>query len=42
MWQAIALYVFTIIYIGLMLVSGRRANAKKGIHEFYQEKIREK
>jgi hypothetical protein len=35
MWQAIALFLFTVAFVLAMLFSGRRANGKKALHEFY-------
>ena len=40
-WHAIALFIFTIIFILLMLVSGKKANDKKAKYEYYMERIRE-
>jgi FtsZ-interacting cell division protein ZipA len=42
MWYNVALFVFMIVFLIAMLVSGHFGNNKKRRHDFYQEKIRDK
>lgn len=41
-WYSIGAFIFTVIFLAGMLVSGKYANRKKRLHEFYQIKIAEK
>lgn len=40
-WSTIALFIFNILFIGLMLISGKKANDKKARAEYYMERVRE-
>ena len=42
MWYSIAMFGFTLVWIGCMLISGYKANQKLALFEFYQEKINDK
>ena len=42
MWYNIALFIFMILFLTAMLISGHMGNNKKKRHDFYQEKIRDK
>ena len=42
MWYSIAMFLFTLVWIACMLVSGYSANEKLKRWEFYQEKINDR
>lgn len=42
MWYSVAIFIFTVIWMGGMLVSGFFSNKKLRRWEFYQEKINDK
>ena len=42
MWYSIAVFAYTIVVGGCMLLSGKYANKKKRHHDFLQDKIAEK
>ena len=41
-WYSIGCFIFTVLFLGSLLISGKFANKLKRQHEFYIEKIAEK